>query len=394
MRRPKLERAGTPAPCATVRAAKGFTIVELLVSASLTLCVTAAIFAAAHPTEGVFSVETESVDLQQRLRVATGVLFKDLVVAGAGIDAGADAGPLAGFLPPILPYRQARADGDAAGTFRSDTITLLYVPSQRGQTTIASAMPAASGVVRVNIGFGCPLTDAACGLSGARMVLIYDTNGSFDRFRVDNVEGSLLELRHSTEDSSKVYPAGSRVVEVVVRSYFLKADESTDTFQLMRDDGDGDPSVPVVDHVVQLGFEYFGDPRPPDKPLAPGPTQQPTLYPAGENCVVRRDVMSVEVPRLPTLESADASGLVELTAARLTDGPWCPDAEMPNRFDADLLRIRRIAVTVRVESAIAALRGPAGTLFSRPGTSTSGNRFLPDQTVRFQVSPRNMGLVR
>ena len=83
-----------------------------------------------------------------------------------------------------------------------------------------------------------------------------------------------------------------------------------------------------------------------------------------------------------------------LTGAELTDGPWCPDAASPTRYDADLLRVRRIGVTVRVQSAAAALRGPAGALFAHPGTSQSGAKWLPDQEIHFDVSPRNLNLGR
>jgi hypothetical protein len=337
----------------------------------------------------VFSVESEAAGMQQRLRIATTVLFKDLVIAGAGTDVGADAGPLSDALPPIMPYRQTRTGGDAPGTFRSDVITLVHVPS-RAQTTIASDMPARSASVRVNSGFGCPLADAACGFSGARMALIYDADGSFDRFRIDDVQGSRLELHHPTTDSTKIYPAGSHIVEAIVRTYFLRADAAADTYQLIRDAGDGNPAAPVVDHVVQIGFEYFGDPQPPVRPAPPDPGHQRTSYPPGENCAVMRDALANPVPRLSVLEPTNASGLVKLTALQLTDGPWCPDETAVNRFDADLLRIRRVVVAVRIESAIAALRGPAGALFFHGGTSPGGTRFLPDQTIRFQVSPRNL----
>jgi hypothetical protein len=47
-------------------------------------------------------------------------------------------------------------------------------------------------------------------------------------------------------------------------------------------------------------------------------------------------------------------------------------------------------VTLRVESALSALRGPAGLLFTRGGTSGSGERWLPDFEVRFSVAPRNL----
>ena len=62
-----------------------------------------------------------------------------------------------------------------------------------------------------------------------------------------------------------------------------------------------------------------------------------------------------------------------------------------NRWDADLLRIRKIGVTLRVQAANAAMRGPASVLFAHGGTSRSGNRWLPDLQVRFEVTPRNLG---
>ena len=41
-------------------------------------------------------------------------------------------------------------------------------------------------------------------------------------------------------------------------------------------------------------------------------------------------------------------------------GPWCPDGVHAARFDADLLRIRRVRLRLRVQVAVAAMRGPAG----------------------------------
>jgi hypothetical protein len=78
----------------------------------------------------------------------------------------------------------------------------------------------------------------------------------------------------------------------------------------------------------------------------------------------------------------------------LSDGPWCPDATNANRWDADLLRIRRVAVTLRVEAAAAMLRGPAGPLFVNGGTARGGLAWVPDQEVRFEVAPRNLNLGR
>jgi hypothetical protein len=51
-------------------------------------------------------------------------------------------------------------------------------------------------------------------------------------------------------------------------------------------------------------------------------------------------------------------------------------------------------VTLRVESALAALRGPAGALFTNAGTSSSGLLWAPDIEVRLQIAPRNMSVSR
>jgi hypothetical protein len=50
-------------------------------------------------------------------------------------------------------------------------------------------------------------------------------------------------------------------------------------------------------------------------------------------------------------------------------------------------------VTMRVQVALASLRGQ-GELFVRGGTSTSAERYVPDQEIRFDVSPRNLNLGR
>jgi hypothetical protein len=103
----------------------------------------------------------------------------------------------------------------------------------------------------------------------------------------------------------------------------------------------------------------------------------------------------LQVPRLSVLDT-DPGRIAPmlLTEAQLTDGPWCPDPNNANRFDADLLRVREIVVTLRVETSVDALRGPASALFTRGGTAKSATKFLPDQEIRFQVAPRNLNLGR
>jgi hypothetical protein len=114
-------------------------------------------------------------------------------------------------------------------------------------------------------------------------------------------------------------------------------------------------------------------------------------WPDGENCLFAT-AGGLHVPRLPDL-FPDASGLVELTAPLLNDGPWCPDAISVFRYDADLLRLRRIGVTLRVEAGPVWLRGPASAFFMRGGTART-SRYVPDREVTFTVAPRNLGTER
>ena len=165
----------------------------------------------------------------------------------------------------------------------------------------------------------------------------------------------------------------------------LKTDAATGASQLVSREGATGSDVPVVDHLVGLRFDYYGDPAPPvliagpsadpAQPRATYGPAPPTLlnqgstggYPAGESCTFAVDLASLQqVSRLPALDgSLAANGLVLLTQSQLTDGPWCPDPMNANRWDADLLSIRTIAVTARIQAADMALRGPAGILFTQ-----------------------------
>jgi hypothetical protein len=115
-------------------------------------------------------------------------------------------------------------------------------------------------------------------------------------------------------------------------------------------------------------------------------------FAAGENCVFFNDGTPTPQPRLTTLGAGTSP--VPLTGSQLTDGPWCPNDAAPDRWDADLLRIRSIGVRLRVQAALASLRGPASALFAHGGTSRGGHQWVPDLEVHFLVSPRNLNLTR
>jgi hypothetical protein len=106
-------------------------------------------------------------------------------------------------------------------------------------------------------------------------------------------------------------------------TYYIRADAAAGTTQLMRYDGN-ESDLPLADHVAALEFTYFGSDG---APLGP---------------------------------------------ETLQDGPWFPDDSDQHRFDIDLLKIRRVRVTLRVRAA------------------THSPRALADRAITFDVTPRNL----
>lgn len=385
-------------PARRCAAQAGFGLAEVLIATTITLLVIAAVFDAVHPAHGAFRAEPEAMDVRQRLRIATDALSNDLTAAAGGPHYGLQAGPLNAWFAAVLPFRQGRRLADAPGTFASDTITLLRVAESAAQTTIAQALAARTGSVQVNLDPGCPAGNPVCGFTVGMDVLVFDDSGSFNTFTISSIQGVTLNLDHNMRDSTKTYaPNVSRIVEASSRTYFLKPDLANDMYRLERYDGAGGADVPVVDHVAALGFAYLADPepplaiKPPADPSGPWTTYGPKPPASGDNCIFMPGA-PLPAPRLPVLTALSGGpALVRLMPAQLTDGPWCPSASDPNRYDADLLRVRSVAVTVRVEAASRSLRGPAGFLFSRGGTGTSARALVPDQEVSFEVAPRNLG---
>ena len=72
----------------TLRSQSGYSLIELLISTAIMLVVTGAIFGLVNPSQGTAKVQPEVADLQQRLRVASDTLFRELMMSGAGVYQG------------------------------------------------------------------------------------------------------------------------------------------------------------------------------------------------------------------------------------------------------------------------------------------------------------------
>jgi hypothetical protein len=355
----------------------GYTLVELLISAAIMMTVTGAIFSLMNPAQGSAQVQPEIADLQQRMRVGSETLFKELMMAGAGPYQGATTGSLMNFFAPILPRRIGQVSADpptGSGSFKTDAVTLLYIPNSYSQTTISQSMPVSSAELKVNNQPNCPQGRQLCGFETGMSVVIFDPSGNFDSFTITNVQDSAGHLQHRGQQLSIAYGPGAQVTEAVSYTYYL--DRTTN--QLRRYDG-LQTDLPIVDNVVDLRFDYFGEPQPPRAPKPPPGTAN-CLYDAAGNYA-----------NLPVLTPTDGS-LAALTASILTDGPYCGGSD--NQFDADLLRIRKIRVTLRMQVANPALRGGLALDGTTQRYGAGGERYVPDYIVSFEITPRNLNLSR
>ena len=363
----------------------GYSMIELLVSTAIMITITGSIFALVNPSQGTSQTQPEVADLQQRMRVGSEVLFKELMMAGAGPYQGPVRGALVNFFAPILPRRTGRVSPDQFDTVRTDTVTLSYIPNSYSQTTISDPMPNVSAEMKVTAQANCPAGDVLCGFVEGMDVIIFDVAGNFDTFTITQVQASAAHLQHRGQDFIVPYAAGSSVTQIETNTYYWCRPNSDrpcpgdpTASQLRQYDG-FNTDLPIVDNVVDAQFEYFGDPVPPTKPEPPQGVAN-CLYDENGNYL-----------GMPTLNATEGS-LAPLPPEILKDGPWCGGGS--NQFDADLLRVRKIRVTLRMQVANPSLRGANPVLFVNPGKAADSARQVSDYTTRFEVTPRNLNLTR
>jgi hypothetical protein len=355
------------------RSDDGFTVVELLVASALTSILLISVLGLVALHAALARSQPERLDVQQRARAASETLHRDLLRAGAGIDVGPRGGPLVHYLPPIVPRRMGLQVPDGPAVARADTLTVTYVAGSMSQTTTAAPLDMAAPLLQVTPYATCPPPVSLCGLAPGATVLILSRSGGSDWFRLTTVSSAGAVLQ-SLQIGAASHGIGDLVAEAERYTYYFDAAAR----QLRRYNG-FQTDVPVVDDVVGVAFEYFGDPDPPTRPKPP-PGEANCLYAASGQLL----------SGMPTLSGAGAS-LASLPLSMFVDGPWCGNG--PNQFDADLLRIRTVRVTLRVQASPDWARA-SGPSYGVAGTSRSALTSVPDLHVTFDVSPRNMAVVR
>lgn len=346
----------------------GFTLVEVLLASVLMLMVAAVVVAYFASQTALAQAQPDAADVQQRARAAADVLARDLATAGGWAAHGGVEGMLACCLPSVQPRRIGLRSPHPAGTARGDVLTIVRLASGAIPTRLRE--PLMGNVLALENGAECPSARPLCGLEEDDTAVIFDLEGRHDFVLIGppGVNGT-APLTPRQAGAPHVFPAGSYAAAAETRTYYF------DPVARQVRQYDGHLSdVPVVDEVVAARFEYWGE---------AGIPARLRLETGVAGCWFDADGL----PRFGGAVAPAGAPLVMLALEDLRDGPWCGAGE--NRFDADLLRIRRVRAVVRVSATPDAARG-TGAQFVRAGSATRALRLVPDFEVIVDVAPRNL----
>jgi hypothetical protein len=328
---------------------RGVSLVELVVALGVTLVVCGLAAVALVEAGAAFAWQPSAAELAARARGAVRQLTADLEAAGAGprahlppgdpsVPAFPDASRLAAWMPPLLPRIVALDAADADTTAADDRLSIVSIADAAPQAAVRRVGPDLRWVP----GPTCPALVDGCAMGAGRAVLALERRRGFRLLEVFGVDADGIRLA-SGDDVARVDGAALLADADVVTYRFDRARR-----ELLRGRAGGG-ALPLVDHVAGFAVEYWGDAAP---------------------------------ASAPRLES------VRLEPATLCDGPWIGEA--PWRVDADLFRVRRVRVRLRLQADAAAVRGINPQRFAAAGTATSPAREVPDLDLAIDVAPASL----
>lgn len=346
---------------------KGLSLIELVVALAIVLVAAGAGALLLAIAVDAVAWQPAAAELAARAHAAAAIVAGDLAAAGAGpIVALAPEDPavarldgvrLTAWLPPVLPRVVGLDGADPDSLVASDRLSVLAVADAAPQALVAGT----PGGYAPRAGPTCPAPADGCGFRPGMAVLLLDRAPGFQLAQVDDVAGGVLAIA-----GLPASPAEGLLARAEVVSYRYDPVRG----ELLRGRAGG-RGLPLLDHLAAFEVQLWGHREPPAGPR----------WSADASCVVTDD----GVPRLPVLDGAgDGAALVRLDPATLGDGPWCGTA--PFRFDADLLRVRRVRVRFRFVADAETARG-RDARFAVPGRARHAGQEVPDVDLRIDVAP-------
>lgn len=241
--------------------ARGFSLVELLVSLAVCAVFSAALAAVVPSARLAFNAAPAVLDLQQRGRTGVDVL--------AAAIRSADFGDL---FPPVIPLAPL-PDGDDTEFEALYVISPVASPA-RGE--LQRDQPGPRGPLTLAAAPGCPAIRDVCGFTAGAVAAIADGSGRFDVFTVASTNAVRREIMPANAFSA-AYPAGSAVFEVQTH-YFRLDDQSDGTRALVRETAGG-ATQPIVDNVSAMAIQLRRETSP--TPLSAGDLDDGPFFEGG-----------------------------------------------------------------------------------------------------------------
>ena len=364
----------------------GATLVELLVALALMSLALGTVSMLASAVLAGFEADPAAADEQQRVRSGVNALIDDVRRAGSGFLQAPDDGPGAG-LPALVP--DTVVTGAWPVRAMPHTLAAIYALRNAAHARLRTAAAAGDFVLKLDRPAFCSAIAITCGFAAGDDVLVFDEHGRVAVMSVSQVLPPLdLELTSALREG---WRAGASVSSATLHVYSLRPDPATGLSQLVRALGAG-PANPVIDFVTRFDVEWHLAAAVPSVRLAPdgtlayataGPLPPPSgitsepQWPPGENCAYATGASGAHNWR------SQVAALPVGALGAFSDGPWCPSAAAPSRWDADLARVTRVTVTLGVAVASARLRPPASVLLG----GGRGARVVPDITVVAELTP-------
>jgi hypothetical protein len=216
-------------------AARGFSVVELLIAMAVTTTCLAATLMLVSMGQGIARAQPEAADQQQRARLARQTIADAIAGAGAGLDGGPRAGPLSAYFAPVT----RSAEGG---------LTIWSVTRASAQATLAQ--PLAASATEADIAASsCPPAEPACAFAADTSAIVFDDSGCHESVRIDTVLPATLVVRPALRGCA--FTTGASIAEGEVRTYFVDAA----TRQLRRRDDATGLVAPVIDHVASMSVD-------------------------------------------------------------------------------------------------------------------------------------------
>lgn len=209
---------------------RGFTLLELLISAAIFPIVLLAVYLMYEANQATYLKGESRTDLQQHARIGMDRMETEIRMAGYGV-------PAATAPSPLLPIIAA-----------TDTTISFLADLEDASTTLSAAAGAAATSLAVVSAAGFKANDS-----------IYVTDGlQWQQFVVEDVTrgANTLALRSALTGA---YPAGSMVTRPKVIRYSLICDAPPcpqNPFTLKRDRGTGQLQ-PLAARITSLVFTYY-----------------------------------------------------------------------------------------------------------------------------------------